>query len=52
MAGVARSGEANELSAGGALMAGFARQGGVGPNQRKAVLVLLYVLDRYLPAFH
>ncbi len=52
MAGVAGSGEPNKLSAGRALMAGFASERGMGPNQRKAVLVLLYVLDRNLPAFH
>lgn len=52
MAGVAGSRETNKLSAGCALMAGFARERGVGPNQRKAVLVLLYIFDGHLPAFH
>src|SRR4030081_423082 len=52
MAGEARSGEADELPAGCAFVARFARERGVRPNQRKAVLMLLYVLDGNLPALH
>src|ERR1700731_4169212 len=52
MAGEARGGEAYELSAGRAFVARFARKRGVRPNQGKAVLVLLYILNRDLPAFH
>lgn len=52
MAGVAVRGKSNELAAGRALMAGFAGKRGVRADQRKTVLVLLYVLDGHLPAFH
>ena len=52
MAGIARGGEAHELSAGCALVARFAGERGVRTNQRKAVLVLLYVLDGNLPSLY
>jgi hypothetical protein len=51
MAGDARGGESHELSAGRAFMAGIARNGGVRSYQRKAVLMLLNVLDRDMPSF-
>ena len=52
MAGVARGGQADELSAGRAFVARFARKRRVRPDQGEAVLMLLYVLDRNLPALH
>ena len=52
MAGVAVRGKSNELAAGRALVAGLAGQRGVCADQRKTVLVLLYVLDGNLPALH
>lgn len=52
MARITCRGEAHELSGGRALVAGVTGQRGVGANQRKAILVLLYVLDGNLPPFY
>ena len=51
MAGVTRRGETDELAARRAFVAGFTGERGVRSDQRKTVLVLLYVLDGHLPAF-
>lgn len=52
VAGITRGGEAYELSAGRSLVARLAGERGVRPDQGKAVLVLLNVLDGNLPSFH
>ena len=44
-------GEAGELAVGGLLVARITAEGGVRPEKREAVLVLLDVVDRNLPTF-
>ena len=52
VAGVAGSGESCELTNGSILVAIFALQHGMRPNQREAVLVVADLLQRDLPAPH
>ena len=51
MAGDTFGGEAGELAVGGLLMARLTADGGVRPEKRETILVLLDVVDRDLPAF-
>lgn len=52
VAGIALGRQALKLSGGRALVTGGAVQGGMGPQQRKAVLVLVDLLRRNLPSLY